>query len=87
MDYDLLRLMFQTTIYHLWSLMNGRKHDQPHLPPLRLAHAVDKVIRNWILSHRTTPHDNDYELLSHWLTCAAPQRTEIKFLKIELIFV
>lgn len=50
MDYVLLRLAFQVTIYYLWKERNSRRHNSTPVAATRLIKIIEKMIRCRIVS-------------------------------------
>lgn len=71
LDYNLLRLAFQATIYHLYRGRNGRKHSQPANPTSQLVRTIDKVLQNRLASIKYHDKPRLGNILYHWFR--APQ--------------
>lgn len=66
MESFLARMLFQTTIYHIWRERNGRRHQQPRTTVEQMKRRVDKAVRTRIISLKYT-HDHKFAgLLQCW---------------------
>lgn len=50
LDKVLEKIAFQMTIYHIWREMNAQRHGKAWIPMEKLAHQIDKTMRNKISS-------------------------------------
>ncbi|CAA7045062.1 unnamed protein product [Microthlaspi erraticum] len=78
MDSVLLRLLFQTSIYHVWRERNARernarRHRTSWIPLEHLARYVDKAMRNQISSLNYRAPQKFEGLMRHWFeVCCLP---------------
>ena len=66
MDKILLKMVFQTTIYHIWRERNGRKHQAGFRSVDQLIRIIDKAIRNRITSLRYRADHKNTGLMQRW---------------------
>ena len=65
-DTVLVKLLLQTTIYHIWRERNGRRHQQSRVTTDHMRRRIDKAVRNRISSLKYR-FDHKYGgLLSRW---------------------
>lgn len=62
----LLRLVFQTSIYHIWRERNNRQHGERPTTATRLIVLIDKTIRNWISTILSTEDTNFNNTMITW---------------------
>ena len=66
MDKILLKMVFQTTIYHIWRERNGRRHHAGFRSVDQLVRIIDKAIRNRITSLRYRADHKFAGLMQGW---------------------
>ncbi|XP_018461647.1 uncharacterized protein LOC108832687 [Raphanus sativus] len=70
MDWVLVRLVFQMTIYHVWKERNGRRHQKPWASAAQVTRSIDKMMRNRISSRRYGARHKLTGLLRRWFEVA-----------------
>lgn len=63
----LLRLVFQTAIYHVWRERNNRQHGEPPITAPRLILLIDKSICNRLNSIRSLGDNKFDNIMIKWL--------------------
>ena len=66
MDSVFVKLLFQTTIYHIWRERNGRRHQQPRTPVEQMKRRVEKEVRTKVFSLKYTHNHKFAGMLQRW---------------------
>lgn len=62
----LLRLVFQSIVYHIWRERNCRRHGEPRKEAPRMTRTIDKSMRNRISSIRSVGDHNFDDAMVKW---------------------
>ncbi|KAF2618925.1 hypothetical protein F2Q68_00041079 [Brassica cretica] len=68
MDTILIKMLFQTTIYHIWRERNARRHHTSWMTAEAMGKTVDKAIRNRISSLKYKAGHKLEGLMRRWFT-------------------
>ncbi|XP_048592235.1 uncharacterized protein LOC125576362 [Brassica napus] len=68
MDTILIKMLFQTTIYHIWRERNARRHHTSWMTAEAMSKTVDKAIRNRISSLKYKAGHKLEGLMRRWFT-------------------
>ena len=66
MDKILLKMVFQTSIYHIWKERNGRRHQSGSRSADQVIRTIDKAVRNRISSLRYKGEHMYAGLMQRW---------------------
>lgn len=66
MDSCLARLLFQTTIYHIWRERNARRHQQPRVSTDNMRKLIYKAMKNMISSLKYRHNHKLEGLMRRW---------------------
>lgn len=66
LDSILIRMLFQTVIYHIWRERNGRRHQGKRTTTDQMCKAIDRVMRNKIVSLKYGLQHENAGLLQRW---------------------
>ncbi|XP_009144601.1 uncharacterized protein LOC103868241 [Brassica rapa] len=71
LDSILLKMIFQTVIYHIWRERNSRRHQGNWVSTNRMHKAIDRSMRNRIVSLKYDPQHRYAGLLQRWFELTA----------------
>ncbi|XP_013665256.1 uncharacterized protein LOC106369680 [Brassica napus] len=68
LDWILVRMVFQMTIYNVWKERNGRRHQKLWSTAAQITRLIDKTVRNRITSLKYGPSHKYAGLMQRWFT-------------------
>ncbi|KAF3502737.1 hypothetical protein F2Q69_00044693 [Brassica cretica] len=71
MDRILMKMVFQTCIYHIWKEINARRQQTGYRSVDQVVQAIDKAVRNRITSLRYKADHQYAGLMSRWFEVTA----------------
>ncbi|XP_013617529.1 PREDICTED: uncharacterized protein LOC106324048 [Brassica oleracea var. oleracea] len=71
LDSILLKMIFQTVIYHIWRERNSRRHQGNWVSTNQMHKAIDRSMRNRIVSLKYGPQHRYAGLLQRWFELTA----------------
>ena len=70
LDWILVRMVFEMTIYNVWKERNGRRHQKLWSTAAQITPLIDKTVRNRITSLKYGPSHKYAGLMQRWFTVA-----------------